>query len=135
MKQTYLKATLQKDYYRKAVIFEDSDFIVLRSYDTDVVAIDKSKNEFIRLWAGWSSTTSKHIDDFLMLYGFKRLSKKEWLALPCINPESVYNICISNGFICHTGTAMLTESEATHEIERIYEQNTNRSICCDMVEV
>ena len=73
---TTLKATTQKSYYGKATIFTDDDFIVLRSYNTDVIAIDRSDNKIIRLWEGWSSTTQKHINDFLKLYGFKALSKK-----------------------------------------------------------
>lgn len=120
----YLKATLQKDYYKKAQVFINDDFIVLRSYNTDVIAIDRSKNKIVRLWSGWSVTTAKHINDFLIQYGFKALSKKEWLMLPCVNNDPVYNICISNGFFTHKSNILLTEEEAENEINRIQKNNS-----------
>ena len=49
MTNYYLKATFQKDYYKKAQVFIDDDFIVLKSYNTDVVAIDKKENKIILL--------------------------------------------------------------------------------------
>lgn len=121
-----LTATLQKSYYGKAVITEDDDFIVLRSYNTDVVAIDKSNNKIIRLWNGWSVTTSKHVNDFLKQNGFNMLSKKEWLALPCINNESVYSVYMSNGFSTYKSNILLTEREADKEVERLEKIHNNR---------
>ena len=59
-----LTPTKQKSYYNKALIMIDNDFIVLRSYETDVIAIDRHENKIIRLWSGWSKTTSNHINDF-----------------------------------------------------------------------
>lgn len=114
-----LTPTRQKSYYNKAIIMIDDDFIVLRSYNTDVIAIDKRENKIIRLWNGWSKTTSKHINDFLMLYGFKPLSKKEWLDLPCINNEPTYNIYISNGWYTYKSPALLTARECENRIEQI----------------
>ena len=76
MTNYYLKATFQKDYYKKAQVFIDDDFIVLKSYNTDVVAIDKKENKIIRLWAGWSKTTSLHINDFLKQNGFNIIKKR-----------------------------------------------------------
>ena len=134
MTTTTLKATLQKSYYGKAKIFYYDDAIVLRSYNTDVIAIDKLNNKIIRLWAGWSRTTAKHINDFLMQNGFNALSKKDWLALPCLYDEPVYNICICNGFVNHTGSAMLTEREAINERDNIYNRVGNRFFV-DIVEV
>lgn len=124
----YLKATLQKDYYKKAQVFINDDFIVLRSYDTDVISIDRSKNKIIRLWSGWSVTTAKHINDFLIQYGFKALSKKEWLNMPCVNNEPVYNIYMSNGFFTRKSNILLTETEAENEINRLYEKNNLWSV-------
>ena len=125
MTKTYLTATLQKSYYKKAVVFSDNDFIVLRSYNTDVVAIDKAANKIIRLWNGWSRTTSNHINDFLTQYGFARISKKEWLAMECVNPEPTYNIYISTGFTTHKSNIQLTEAEAAVEVDRLEKQNNN----------
>lgn len=123
MTKTTLKATLQKSYYNKAIIFEDDNYIVLRSYNTDVLAIDKSNNKLLRLWNGWSRTTSKHINDFLMLYGFATLNKKEWLSMNCINPQQTYNIYMSNGFFTYKSNCLLTIDEIEQEVARIKENN------------
>lgn len=125
MTERKLIATLQRDYYGKARVFEDDNYIVLRSYDTDVIAIDKEKNSLVRLWSGWSTTTSKHVNDFLIQNGFSTLSKKEWCALPCVNSESVYNVYLSNGFFTHKCPALLTAEEAEKEVERISAQRPN----------
>jgi hypothetical protein len=88
-----------------------------------VGVFDTIKNEVIRLWSGWSVTTAKHVNDFLKQNGFKMLNKKEWLALECINPESVYNVYISTGFCTHKSNILLTEEEAQTEINRIEDNN------------
>ena len=87
MKRTFkLPATLQKDYYGKAVVIEDSEVgeVYLKSYETIVCKIDANEN-FIRLWGGYSHTTMKHINDFRLLYDLEKLTKKEWCSLPCGN--------------------------------------------------
>lgn len=116
-----LTATLQRDYYGKAKVREENGFIILKSYNTDVCRINRNSGEFERLWSGWSATTAKHINDFLGQYGFPRLSKKEWLALPCVNDRPVYAVSMSNGFVTHTGSALLTAEEAEREAERVQE--------------
>ena len=128
MMEYYLKATYQKSYYKKAKVFMDDDFIVLRSYDTDVIAIDREKNKIIRLWNGWSKTTSIHINDFLKQNGFSTLNKKEWLAMECINPEPVYNMYYSTGFYTHKSNILLTEQEAEQEYNRISENNPRLTV-------
>lgn len=120
---TNLIATTQKSYYEKAKVIVDDYFITLRSYDTNVIAIEKSTNKLVRLWNGWSKTTANHINDFLKLYGFNTMSKKEWLNMPCVNNENVYSIYISTGFYTHKSNILLTETEAEKEIERITENN------------
>ena len=120
---TKLNATTQKSYYGKAVIIADDDFIVLKSYDTEVIAIDRKNNTIIRLWNGWSKTTQNHINDFLKLYGFNAMSKKEWLNMPCVNDEPTYNMYYSTGFYTHKSNILLTETEAEKEVERITENN------------
>lgn len=97
MKIYNLNATLQKSYYGKAKVIETDNKVQLQSYQTIVCEIDKDNN-FIRLWNGYSVTTMKHINDFRMAFGFDSLSKKEWLALPCINNEQ-YQVKFSNGFV------------------------------------
>lgn len=121
---TKLNATTQKSYYGKAMILEDDNFIVLRSYDTEVIAIDKEKNTIIRLWNGWSKTTNNHINDFLRLYGFSAMSKKEWLNMPCVNSEPTYHMYYSTGFCTHKSNILLTETEAEKEVNRITANNS-----------
>lgn len=111
-----LPATLQKSYYGKAKTRTENDFIVLRSYDTDVVAYNPTTGEFKRLWNGWSVTTAKHINDFLILFNLPKISKREWLSLPCENPAPVYNVSISTGWTTHTATALLTATECESTI-------------------
>ena len=121
---TELKATLQKSYYKKANIYTDGNGnIILKSYNTDVAMIDSNGN-FKRLWNGWSVTTAKHVNDFRKQNGFTMLSKKEWCALPCLNPKQTYNIHYSNGFFEHKSNILLTDNEIDNEIERI-EKNSN----------
>ena len=128
MTTTVLKAISQKSFYGKAKILMDDDFIILRSYNTDVLAIDRAKNTLVRLWSGWSKTTSIHINDFLTQYGFKPINKKEWVTMSCLNNETTYNIYISTGFCTHKSNIQLTEAEAKKEIERI--QKNNRWMVC-----
>ena len=118
-----LNATLQKSYYGKAKIIEDDYVMILKSYDTQVLAIIKENKKIVRLWNGWSRTTANHVNDFLMQNGFKSLSKKEWLNLPCEKSDPVYNVYMSTGFYTHKCPALLTETEAEKEIERIYNNN------------
>lgn len=118
-----LTATLQASYYGKAKVREENGFLILRSYDTDVLRIDVEKHTFSRLWNGWSATTAKHVNDFLKQNGFNVLSKKEWLALPCVNNEPVYNVYMSNGFTCHKCPALLTAEEAERETDRLYKKH------------
>lgn len=120
----YLKATLQKDYYKKAIVKITDDFIILQSYNTDVIAIDRHTKELVRLWNGWSKTTSIHINDFLIQNGYKTINKKEWLKMKCLNNDPVYNVYLSTGFYTHKSNILLTEFEAENEIERIQNNNS-----------
>ena len=76
----------QKSYYGEAKVLtckdEDGALVLyLLSYDT-VVAMVKS-GKFYRLWLGWSSTTARHINSFRVAVGLPKISKKDWLNLPC----------------------------------------------------
>lgn len=123
MTKNKLQATTQKSYYGKATTRTENGETILTSYNTDVLKIDGGK--VFRLWAGWSSTTARHINDFLTQNGFARLTKKEWLSMPCENDESVYNVYMSNGFYTHKTTALLTEAEASTFSDKLQEQRNN----------
>ena len=114
-----LHATLQKSYYGKAVVITNGDEIALRSYNTIVASYNTATGELKRLWNGWSATTAKHINDFLMSLNLPTLNKKAWLSLPCDNDTPVYNVTISNGFTSHTAPALLTADECESTIEKI----------------
>ena len=63
----------------RAIVIPTETGAKLKSYYTIVCEI--RNGEFIRLWDGYSKTTAKHIDAFRMYYGFKALSKREWIEL------------------------------------------------------
>lgn len=69
-----------KSFYGKArVIEKDNGEKVLQSYTTDVCKIT-SNGEFVRLWDGYSSTTIRHVNAFLSLFGIAGGSKAWWDA-------------------------------------------------------
>lgn len=74
------EVTNQKSFYKRAYVVHYTDGLyplqVLYSYNTPVAAL--YMGECIRLWGGWSATTSKHFQSF---FG-ARLSKKEWEEMP-----------------------------------------------------
>jgi hypothetical protein len=127
-KATKLTATLQKSYYGKAKTRQEGNAVILTSYATDVARIEGGK--LFRLWSGWSSTTAKHINDFCKQYGLPTLNKSEWMAMPCENPERVYQITQSNGFCTFTGQALLTATECEKEAEKIRRARGNRICVC-----
>lgn len=66
----------RKSFYGKArVIVEDNGTETLYSYETAVVK-RTAAGELVRLWAGWSATTGRHIAAFC------GLNKAEFMALP-----------------------------------------------------
>ena len=83
MKEFNLKpGNNQKSFYGKAIVIEtETGYKLLKSYETFVCMLDP-ENKFIRLWGGYSATTSKHVNSFLNLYGLCGLNKKEWNTLP-----------------------------------------------------
>lgn len=99
MKIEKLNATLQKDYYGKAmVITDDNGTVSLKSYDTIVCRIENGK--FIKMWDGWSATTMKHIKDFCKEFGIEFGNKKWWCDLECESGNGIrYRIEGSNGFV------------------------------------
>ena len=83
--ETELKPILSsnKSFYKKAFYRVEDGYIILRSYNTDVIAI--KDGQIIRLWWDYSVTTKNHINDFLYQHGYKTLNKKEWESLPVEN--------------------------------------------------
>lgn len=70
----------RKSFYGKAHIIEDSNGnAYLKSYDTIVCYIDAS-GHLHRLWEGYSMTTQRHIDSFILEYRLnpKYRGKKAW---------------------------------------------------------
>lgn len=122
-KEKTLKATLQASYYGKAKTITEGNVVSLKSYNTIVASYDKSTQEFKRLWNGFSTTTQNHINDFRKLFNLEKLSKKEWLALPCENVARIVTIYCSNGYATFSPKTMLTENEAQKEkarLEKVY---------------
>ena len=92
MKKYDLKPTYgQKSFYGKAVVIEYSEkLIVLKSYDTEVCRIQDG--EFIRMWDDYSSTTMKHVNAFVDLFGIPGGGKKWWCSLPVDHKNIVVDI-------------------------------------------
>lgn len=78
---TILQATLQKSYYGKAHVRQDNHGLTLVSYWTEVARID-GNGDFVRLWDGWSRTTSMHVNDFRIQNGLAPIRKREWDEMP-----------------------------------------------------
>jgi hypothetical protein len=73
----------RKSFYGKAHVLEDdAGNAYLKSYDTIVCYIDAS-GHFHRLWGGYSATTQRHINSFIIEF---RLSpayagKRHWESM------------------------------------------------------
>lgn len=75
-----LTATSQKSYYGKAQVIECDCGRYLMSYTT-IVCYISNDGDFYRLWDGYSATTMKHINDFILLCGHSEGGKKYWDSL------------------------------------------------------
>lgn len=80
--------TQQRSFYKKAFVKEDNGIATLYSYNTPVATIKNGK--LIRLWSGWSATTSKHVDAFCDYYNLNKVNKKKWMEMP-LGEEKVGN--------------------------------------------
>ena len=87
-----LPATRQKSYYGKAKVITTEKARYLLSYNTIICRLSFG-GEFRKLWDGWSATTAKHINDFMIFTRFGNgFTKKEWENLDCYNYTGViYN--------------------------------------------
>lgn len=80
--------TNQKSFYKKAMVtvsyYGDVMYLLLKSYDTNVVMVRISKGgmpHVQRLWGGYSATTMRHVNELLMQEGFPKLSARAWRAM------------------------------------------------------
>lgn len=74
----------RKSFYGKATVtVNDRGDSVLQSYNTNVAMITES-GDFVRLWDGYSATTMRHVNEFLLQAGFpaNETGKKFWDACP-----------------------------------------------------
>ena len=72
----------RRSFYGKAQIIEqDNGETVLRSYQTEVCRVT-SGGAFVRMWAGWSATTGRHINSFLFFMGIPGGGKAWWDRQP-----------------------------------------------------
>lgn len=80
--------TSQKSFYKKAMVTvtynDDCMYLVLQSYDTNVVMVKISKGgmpNVKRLWGGYSATTMRHVNELLTQEGFPKLSANAWRSM------------------------------------------------------
>lgn len=75
---TELKPSLdsRKSFYGKALLLDCGEVIKLQSYET-IVAEYNTKDNTIKVNGWYSATTARHINEFLHMYGFNTMSKKE----------------------------------------------------------
>ena len=71
----------RKSFYGKAVVLEENGEKTLYSYGTRVCKLDKS-GHFRRLWGGYSATTMRHVNSFLVHYDQEGGGKNWWTAQP-----------------------------------------------------
>ena len=75
-----------KSFYKKAIIIEDDEVVMLRSYDTLILKINKKDNSIEFLTKNlnhFTQTTNRHINEFLKQFNdnSKCYSKSEILKL------------------------------------------------------
>ena len=73
----------RKSFYKKANVYrDDKGHLLLMSYSTIVAEITdgmatEDGNPSVKVNGWYSSTTARHINDFLYQHGFKAMCKKE----------------------------------------------------------
>lgn len=80
--------TNQKSFYGKARVYAVEDgrdnYYTLHSYGTAVVSVYVGPDDIPymkRLWDSYSSTTMRHVNEFLIQEGFTKLSARAWRAM------------------------------------------------------
>lgn len=67
----------RKSFYGKCKVIETRSRIYLQSYDTVVCYWDHNTNKFGKTWNGYSATTQRHINAFMVWLGFPGLGGKK----------------------------------------------------------
>lgn len=71
----------QKSFYGRALIEESKNGdVTLVSYGTNILTV-KSNGKILPLWNGYSVTTQKHINEFMLQFTGVKCNKKEWTAI------------------------------------------------------
>lgn len=79
-----------KSFYKKANVVEFADgWKALYSYTTLVCEIDPDGN-FHRTWSGYSATTMKHVNDFMVQNGFGGCGAERWRSFPV--EETIHDV-------------------------------------------
>jgi len=65
-----------KSFYKKAFLIHKGDLTILKSYNTNVAEYNHNTNK-IKVFGWYSKTTGRHINEFLQLYGFDKVTKRE----------------------------------------------------------
>ena len=75
------------DSNNRALTIETENEVYLQSYDTLILKVDKVNRKIYKLWDGYSNTTKKHINTFMVDYtgAVNTFSKKEWLEFEEMN--------------------------------------------------
>jgi len=66
----------RSSFYGKAKLIHNGDITELKSYKTIVAEYNHLTNK-IKVFGWFSSTTGRHINEFLLYYGFDKATKKE----------------------------------------------------------
>lgn len=80
--------TSQKSFYGKARVYAVADggdhYRTLHSYGTAVASVYTGHDNITyikKLWGGYSATTMRHVNEFLMQEKFPKLSARAWRAM------------------------------------------------------
>lgn len=73
------KTTILPNSNNRAITIATDNEIFLQSYDTLILSLNTNTGEVKKLWDGFSTTTLKHINEFLSAFGLS-FNKKSWLA-------------------------------------------------------
>ena len=69
----------RKSFYGKAVLVKEGDVTKLRSYSTIVAEFNHKTNK-VKINGWYSSTTARHINEFLNYFGFDKMTKQQMEA-------------------------------------------------------
>lgn len=75
----------QKSFYGKAKVAYCACGIMLYSYDTPIMCINRShpqEHMVTRYWSDWSATTGRHINEFARQYLDRPMGKADFFRLP-----------------------------------------------------